>query len=583
MTMKTKALLLAFGATLLSACPPAPKAPAAASEIATVASTVFQRDEDDWPTWASGLGERRYDALWDDLSKEARLRREAFDRETLARLRRVDRRALDREDAITFDVLERRLGLAVAAEKLPLHLFPVNQRDGIQTVAELSESLPFETSKNYEDWNTRLRTFGHYMDQVLALLEEGARTGVTHPRIIMERVTSQIDAQLVDAPEKSPFFGPYRRMPKTMPPAERARLEADARSAITDVVVPAFRRMRRVWTEVYLPACKPGVGIHQIPNGDAVYDHLVRVYTTRNISPEEVHALGLKEVSRIRGEMERVRAQLGTHPTLAALFEEMKTSPRFFERDPERLLGRYRELAKRIDPLLPKLFSKLPRIPYGVSAIPDIEAPHTTTAYYREPASDGTRAGMYTVNLYKPETRPLWEMTALTLHESVPGHHLQIALAIENDAIPPVRRHENASAFIEGWALYAESLGDELGLYDDPYSKLGQLNYEMWRAVRLVVDTGMHRLRWDRERAIAYFRENTARAELDIANEVDRYAAWPGQALAYKIGELAIKELRRKREAALGARFDVRAFHAQVLGEGPLPLDVLERVVLESP
>lgn len=415
------------------------------------------------------------------------------------------------------------------------------------------------------------------------LLTEGVRTGMTPPKIVMQRVSAQIERQVVDDPAKSPFFEPYLKpLPSRVSEAARARLTQDAKAAITHSVVVAFEKLRAFWKSTYLPACKDQVGAWVLPNGGPLYAYLVRTHTTTKLTPDEVHAIGLAEVARIRSEMNAAKVNAGFAGSLDEFFHHLRSDPRFFFKDGDELLAAYRVLAKRIDPLLVKLFRRLPRVPYGVSPIPPNVAPDMMTAYYREPAADGSRAGMFFVNLYKPEARPKWEMTALTLHESVPGHHVQIALAMEATDLPRFRRDGGYTAFVEGWALYAESLGDELGIYDDPISKFGQLTYEMWRAVRLVVDTGIHHSKWDRQRAIDYFRENAPRAELDIVNEVDRYIAWPGQATAYKIGELRIKELRKHWETMLGPKFDLPSFHDALLRSGPLPLDVLSTRVAAS-
>ncbi|MBX3231939.1 MAG: DUF885 domain-containing protein [Labilithrix sp.] len=552
-----------------SACSSRPARDATASDAARSLHALFNADWEftmrEHPTWASSLGDHRYGDRWDDVSLAAEARRDQYEDMALAEIEKIPRAALGREDALSWDLFRHRYAVAVEGREYRQHLLPINQRGGIQTADELADALPFKTDKDFADWNARLRSFPAYMDQTIELLAAGVKEGIVHPRVVMERVTGQIEKQIVADPKKSPFFAPYK---DHAGPAARA---AEAEALVESAVVPAFVKLKAFWTETYLPACKPDVGAWQLPKAPARYAYLARLHTTTKLTPDEIHAIGLREVARIRGEMEAAKARAGFTGTTKELFTFLRSDPRFFYADGDELLAAYRQLGQRIDPLLPRVFSRLPKTPYTVQPVPDNVAPDTTTAYYREPAADGSRPGTYFVNLYKPESRPKWEMVALSLHESVPGHHLQIALATEQANIPPFRRHGGYNAFVEGWALYAESLGDELGLYDDPWSKIGQLTYEMWRAVRLVVDTGIHHLKWDRQRAIDFFLENAPKAELDVVNEVDRYIAWPGQALAYKIGELKIKELRKK------TKLDEKAFHEAVLGEGPLPLDVLEQ------
>ncbi len=495
---------------------------------------------------------------------------------------RIDRAELSKSDALSYDVFRYKYETAVEGQPFRLYLFPLNQRGGIQTADELADELPFASPKSYADWNARLAAFPSYMEQTIELLAEAIRARMMQPKLPMQRVVAQIDAQIVADPTKSPFYAPYKKMDPGVSPADRERLTAEAKRLVMSSIVPAFVKLRAFYVDKYLPACRETVGAWVLPNGAALYAFTARQHTTTKLTPDQIHAIGLREVARIRGEMEAVKTRAGFSGSMKEFFAFLRTDPRFFYKDGQELLVGYRDLAKRVDPQLVKVFSRLPRTPYGVSPIPDAVAPDTTTAYYREPSADGSRAGTFFVNLYKPEARPRWEMTSLTLHESVPGHHLQIALAMEEQGIPKFRRHGDYSAFVEGWGLYAETLGDEMGLYEDPYARFGQLTYEMWRAVRLVVDTGIHQLKWDRQRAIDFFTENTAKSDLDVVNEIDRYIVWPGQALAYKIGELRIMELRKKKTAELGARFDLKAFHEAVLRSGPLPLDILEREVLAT-
>jgi uncharacterized protein (DUF885 family) len=531
------------------------------------------------PVDASLLGDRRFNDRWRDDSLAAIESRHRHRVEALGRLRKIDRQALSPADRLNYDLFEKNLRASIEGHAFRPYLLPINQRGGVHTADELVDLLRFRTLDDYDDWIARLRALPLAVDQTMALLREGVRARILWPKITMERVPTQIDRQLVSGPEESNFYKPFTRYPDGISEADRVRLSAAARTAIAEGVIPALRRLRDYVASEYLPASFDRAGIWQWPDGADAYAFHARRYTTTDLTPQQIHEIGLAEVARIRAEMRKVMGQAGFTGTLEEFFRHLRTSREFYYETSEDLLEGYRALAKRIDPEIVKVIGTPPRMPYGVVPVPDNIAPDTTTAYYNQPAADGSRAGLYYVNLHKPEMRPRYEMMALSLHEAVPGHHSQIARAMELGDIPDFRRYGGYTAFIEGWGLYAESLGDDMDLYDDPYSKFGQLTYEMWRAVRLVVDTGMHHHRWDRQKAIDYFRDNAAKSELDIVNEIDRYITNPGQALAYKIGELKLKELRARANRALGSRFDLREFHDVVLGSGAVPLDVLETIV----
>jgi uncharacterized protein (DUF885 family) len=587
MSLRPAPLVLAALVPALAAA--APRQGKASRVLAMLIDEDWQHELRWSPTYASVLGDRRWNGRWDDLSPEAIEARQQHDREVVAALDGILAAKLPDEDRLNAELLRKDHAWWAEAHDLGWHLLPTNQSGGlpegvrqppgVQTAYQLAGQLRFETAQDYEDWLLRLESFGAYVDQVVALMREGVRRGLVHPRIVLRRIPAQIDRQLAEAPEKSEWLAPFSRWTAAVAPADRERLAKAAASAVRDVVLPALRRFRAFLVDVYIPAAPEAVGCWQWPRGGEIYAYWARRSTTTDLGPEALHALGLSEVSRIEAEMERVKAKVGFQGTLAAFFEHLRTEPRFYHRTPEALLLHYRDLAKRIDPTLVKLFRTLPRMPYGVEPTPEEMAPDVTTGFYYPAAADGSRPGTYFVNLYRPETRPTWEIVPLTLHEAVPGHHLQTSLAAEQQGLPAFRRFGYHTAYGEGWALYAETLGHELGVLDDPYDAFGQLAYEMWRAVRLVVDTGIHVKRWTRAQAIAYFLEKSPRQELDATNEIDRYISTPGQALAYKVGQLRIRELRTRAERALGARFDVRAFHDVVLLAGSLPLDVLERRV----
>ena len=567
---------------LLAGSAAAPSHADPSQQLRALYERAWQQDLKSDPLLATQQGDPRYNALWPDVSIKALTAIHDDDVAVLAELHRFDRAALPPAEQLNYDLFEREYAQRLRTWPFKPYLYEINHQGGIQTLSETAELLPFQSVRDYEDWIARLRAVGSYVDQNIELLRIGAREKRTQPRVIMQRIPAQLALQVVARPEDSPFYEPFKRMPEAIPAAERERLAAAGRAAIAEVVVPAYRRLQQHFNEKYLPAARASIGISDTPQGADFYRERIAYHTTvGSLTAEQIHQLGLSEVARIRGEMLAIIAKVGFKGSLQEFFSYLRTDPKFYYATGAELYEAYLATAKRIDPALSSMFGKLPRTPYGVRPIPMTSAPNTTTAYYQPLAADGTRPGYYYVNLYRPEVRPKWEMEVLSMHEAVPGHHLQIALAMEQPDMPMFRRNAGYTAYVEGWALYSESLGEEMGMYQDPYSKFGQLTYDMWRAVRLVVDTGMHAQGWTRQQAIDYFMDNAPKTEADVTNEIDRYISWPGQALAYKIGQLRIRALREEATQRLGARFDIRKFHDAVLATGAVPLDTLEVSVRE--
>ena len=510
----------------------------------------------------------------------------------MARLSAIDRGRLDAGDRLNEELYRDLLqtavqGLEFQNDAIPIRgvishnlLMPINQLEGIQQdIPRTFAQMPAATREDYENIVSRLTGVRQAVEQTIALMRRGLSAGATPPRITMRDVPAQVQAQIVDDPLKSPMLAAFASWPATISPTDRVALTARAVAAYKDAVAPAFRTLHDFLEATYLPGCRETTNADALPNGAALYAYNVKWHTTTGKAPKEIHEVGLAEVKRIRAEMDRVMASTGFKGGFVEFAKFLRTNPKFYFTDAESLLTAYRDVAKRADPELAHLFGRLPQTPYGVKPVPDAVAPSQTTAYY-EPGSFAVgRAGNMFANTFKLDSRPTWEMETLTMHEAVPGHHIQVSIAQELQGLPEFRKNSSYTAFVEGWGLYAESLGEEMGFYQNPYSRFGRLTYEMWRAVRLVVDTGLHAMGWTREQAIDFFRTNAAKTDQDIIVEIDRYIVWPGQALGYKMGELKIRELRINAERALGPVFDIRAFHDVVLGQGALPLDLLERQV----
>jgi len=541
---------------------------------------LFKLDWDyrntEFPEFATYSGYKGQNGRWTDRSIEAIARRKKELQDPVAVIESIDRASLSADDQLNYDLFKRRADDAVAGARFPDEELAISQQDGPQLMPNSLELNPNATVQDYEAILSRVDSMPVVIDQSIALLQRGLAAKVTSPRITLRDVPDQVTSLITADPMKSPVLAMFTRFPSSIPAADKQRLTAAAVRSYTERVKPAYEKLLAFLTTTYIPGARESVGMSALPDGAAWYAYNVRIETTTSRTPEEIHATGLAEVKRIRGEEDSVMKAIGYKGSFADFSTFLRTDPRFFFTDSADLVRAYRDIVKRIDPELIHLFGHLPRLPYGVTTIPSYSAKSATTAYYQPGSYEAGRPGYYYVNTYALNTRPKWEMEALSSHEAVPGHHLQISIAQELTNVPDFRRYGGYTAFVEGWALYSESLGDRIGLYKDPYSKFGQLTYEMWRAIRLVIDTGIHSEGWSRQQAIDYFMANSAKTQNDITVEVDRYIVAPGQALAYKTGELEIKELRAYAEKELGDKFDIREFHDEVLDSGALPMDVLD-------
>jgi uncharacterized protein (DUF885 family) len=551
-----------------------------------MAVTCFRKFLDDewdyvmheYPTWATSVGYPGQNHRWTDVSLKAIERRKDHTRESLNRLLEIDKTQLNEADRLNYELYERNLKLSIHGQRFKEEYFQIDQLGGIQQ--EVAHTFAFMPTSNVEDFENILARFQgipKQIDDTIILLKKGLKLGITPPRITLQDVPDQIKAQMVV--DNNPMMVPFNKILDSIPEEYRIEIQKRAKKILVDKVIPAYTKLHRFFVETYLPSTRESIGFCELPDGKAWYAFKVKRSTTTEMSPEEIHQLGLREVKRIRHEMEQVIKNTGFEGSFPDFTEFLRNDPQFFFETPEELLAAYRDIAKRADYELVKLFGKLPRLPYGVLPVPSYAEKSQSTAYYKHGCLKTGIPGTFFANTYKLNARPKWEMESLTLHEAVPGHHLQISLAQEQAELPNFRKHGSYTAYIEGWGLYAETLGYEMGMYKDPYSKFGQLNYEMWRAARLVVDTGIHHFGWSRQRAIDFFKENMGKTEHDITVEIDRYIVWPSQALAYKVGQLKIKELREYSKSQLGEYFDIRAFHDQLLSQGALPLAILERQV----
>lgn len=536
----------------------------------------LQRD----PLLATYVGVHDYDDQLPAVGLEEEAAAAAATRAFLAELEGVDPASLDATDRVSYEVFRWVLDERLRNHDVGGHRLRLTSDSGFHSAfARLPQQMRLASVADFDGYLARLRAFPDYVAGQVELLADGLAHGMTLPKVVLEGYEGTIAPHVVDRPEDSVFWAPFESFPPSVPEAEHGRLRAAARTAILEGAVAGYRTFLDFMTDTYIPGARETTGASAMPGGDDYYANRVRHYTTLDLDAETIHRMGLEEVARIRREMDAIIEGLGFEGTFADFLKFLRTDPRFYAETPEELLKEAAYISKRMDAKLPALFGRLPRQPYGVEPVPDSLAPKYTGGRYVPAPLGGKRGGTYWVNTHALESRPLYTLEALSLHEAVPGHHLQFALAQELEGVPAFRRNLYISAYGEGWGLYSERLGLEAGFYTDPYSDFGRLTYEMWRACRLVVDTGLHAMGWGRQRAIDYLAANTALSIHEVTTEIDRYISWPGQALSYKIGELEIRRLRREAEEALGADFDLRTFHDRLLGQGSVPLPVLRSMI----
>ena len=532
------------------------------------------------PIYASMLGDKRFNTEIVSNSADEIEKRKLKTIDSYDEFKTFNINDLSESNRLNYMILDKDFSLEIDSHNYPEHFMDLNQRGGIQSFYETGSRMIFSSYQDYKDWLTRLEKYTSNIKNANANYKNGLELGYTQPKhittYVLEQIESMVAADIVNNPYLKVFNEASLEIVTT---DEKDELILSAQKLIKESLNPAYSDLAKFLRNEYIPNSRDSIGIKDVPNGSEWYEYLARYHTTTDLTPDEIHEIGLTEIKRIRAEMEDIIASVKWSGDFNSFLDFLRTDERFYYDNADDLFDAYLIMSKKIDPLLPLIFKDFQKAPYGVTEIPMESAPYTTTAYYNSPSKG--RPGYYYVNLYKPESRPKYEIPVLSVHEAVPGHHFQISIAQEMENVPEFRKHQSFTSFVEGWALYSEELGEHMGLYDDPYDKFGQLTYDMWRAIRLVVDTGMHYKDWSRDDAIDLFVNNTAKSILDIENEVDRYIAWPGQALAYKIGQLKILELRTKAEKELGDKYDIKDFHYEVLKRGSVPLSVLESYINE--